>query len=329
MKMFVTGITGFVGSSVANYFSNKGYDVKGIGRKKQLPSHVLNCEYIQADICKTLDEIDADIVIHAAALASDTAPFKELYKANVEGTQNVLAASKNAKHFVYISSSSVYHFHQHSIRENEAGLHFDKLSNYGKTKFLSEQLIIKDTAKNKKTILRPRAIYGKHDQQLLPRLLKLVKGDKLILPKHLSKKISLTHIQNLIPAIDLCIKKQSAVLEIFNVADKEVYDLHHVLTTLLPLVAGKPLKPVTIPASIFNLLVAINDKIKFNSSFNKFAASSLTHTAVLNIDKITETMNYAPLKNFNNSYKEISDWIHKEDGWKNFFEPGAYLNPTL
>jgi nucleoside-diphosphate-sugar epimerase len=327
MKMFITGITGFVGSSVANYFSNNGYDVTGIGRRKELPMHVLNCKYIQADICKPLDEIDADVVIHAAALASDTAPFKELYNANVEGTKNILNAAKHAKHFVYISSSSVYHFHQHRMKETEAGLDFEKLSNYGKTKFLSEQLIINNTNKNKKTILRPRAIYGKHDQQLLPRLLKLVKGDKLIILQHLSKKISLTHIQNLILAIDLCIKKQSTALEIFNVADKEIYDLRHILTTLLPLVAGRPLKTVIIPAPIFNLFVAINNKIKFNPSFNKFAASSLTNIAVLNIDEMVQKMNYDPLKNFDNSFTEITDWVHKEDGWKNFLKPGKYSKP--
>ena len=215
------------------------------------------------------------------------------------------------------------------MKENEAGLNFDKLSCYGKTKFLSEQIVIKDPAKNKKTILRPRAIYGKHDQQLLPRLLKLVKGDRLILPQHLSKKISLTHIQNLIAAVDLCIKKQSSALQIFNIADKEVYDLHYILTILLPLVAGKALKPKTIPASVFNLFVAINNKLKFNRSFNKFAASSLINTAVLNIDEIIQKMNYDPLKNFNNSYSEIIDWIHKEEGWKNFFEQHEYLKPDL
>ena len=328
--MFITGITGFVGSSVANYFSDLGYDVTGIGRKTSLPAHVSDkCKYIQADIGDTLDDIESDIVIHAAALASDTASFKEVYKPNVEGTQNVLVAAKNVKHFIYISSSSVYHFHQNSMKENEAGLRFNKLSNYGKSKFLSEQLIIKDTNKNKKTILRPRAIYGKYDQQLLPRLLKLVKGNKLLLPQHITKKISLTHIHNLIHAIDLCINKQSESLEIFNVADKEVYNLHQILTTLLPLVTGKPLQTVTIPASLFNLLVAVNNRIKFNRSFNSFAASSLINTAVLNIGEIMEKMNYDPLKNFDNSYTEIADWIHKEEGWKNFFETEVYIKPAV
>ncbi|MEO6328561.1 MAG: NAD(P)-dependent oxidoreductase [Ginsengibacter sp.] len=325
MKMFITGITGFVGGAVANYFCNLGYDVSGIGRKPALPSHISKkCNYTQADICKPLDPIEADIIIHAAALASDTASFKEVYKVNVQGTQNVLQAAK-AGHIVYISSSSVYHYLEHSMKETEAGQDYEKLSDYGKSKFLAEQLITKEPGRNKKTILRPRAIYGKYDQVLLPRLLKLVKGNNLLLPQHLSNKISLTHIDNIIHAVELCINNQTGCLEIFNVADKEVYDLHQILTTLLPLVVGKKLKEITIRASMFNLFVAINTKVKFNRSFNRFAASSLINTAVLNIDAITQQMNYDPLKNFNNSYAEIINWIHKEDGWKNFFNPNLYL----
>jgi 2-alkyl-3-oxoalkanoate reductase len=325
MKMFITGITGFVGGSLANYFSTLGYDVSGIGRKPLLPSHVSEkCNYQQADICKSLDPIEADIVIHAAALASDTASFKEVYKVNVEGTQNVLRAAKKAEHFIYISSSSVYHFLNHRMKENEAGANYEKLSGYGKSKFLSEKLVINDQEINKKSILRPRAIYGKYDQVLLPRLLKLVKGDKLLLPQHLSKKISLTHINNVAQAVELCITRQSAILEVFNVADDQVYDLYQILTTLLPLAAGKPLKIINIYEPLFNWFVAINNKIRLNRSINRFAALSLTSVAVLNIEEIIQKTAYNPLRNFDNSVTEIIDWIHKEEGWKYFSKSGIY-----
>jgi len=35
------------------------------------------------------------------------------------------------------------------------------------------------------------------------------------------------------------------------------------------------------------------------------------------------------LKNFDNSYSEITNWIHKEEGWKKFFEQKVYLKPVL
>ncbi len=46
MKIFITGITGFVGASAANYFVSAGHDVQGIGRKAVLPSNVSGaCRY--------------------------------------------------------------------------------------------------------------------------------------------------------------------------------------------------------------------------------------------------------------------------------------------
>ena len=319
MKIFVTGITGFVGGSVANYFASLGHEVTGIGRSDRLPLHISNkCRYHQADISNPLPDIEADIVIHAAGLASDTASLKELYTVNVQGTQNILDAAKKIRHFIYISSSSVYQFNKSPKVEIEAGSNLDELSNYGKSKLLAEKLLL-NRNKTRITILRPRAIYGKHDQSLLPRLIKLVKGNKLFLPAHLSKNISLTHIDNLTLAIELSIKNQILYYDIFNVADKEVYDLNHILTTLLPLVTGKRLETVTIPAWLFDLFVAVNSKLKLNRSFNRFAASSLTTEATMNIDKISDQLNYIPLKNFYNSYPEIGNWIHQEDGWKTLF----------
>ncbi len=321
MKIFVTGITGFVGGAIANYFASIGYEITGISRSGSLPPHISKkCSYIQADICLPLPDINADIVIHAAGLASHTASFKELFKVNVQGTKHVLAAAKNLSHFVYVSSSSVYNFTDHAMKENEAGANYIELSDYGKSKYLAEQYLLNRHNGFKISILRPRAIYGKHDHTLLPKMIRLIKGNKLFLPAHLSKKISLTHIDNFIQAIELCTLLQTDTCEVFNIADKEVYDLHQILTTLLPLVAERRLHTVTIPAILFDLFVAINSRVKLNPSLNRFAADSLTRTAVINTDKIRQELDYNPSKNFHNCYPEIAQWMHHEEGPKNLLE---------
>lgn len=315
MRIYVTGITGFVGGAVANYFGAQGHEVTGMGRRASLPKHICpSCKYVQADITKPLTPITADVVIHAAGLASDTASFKETYDANVRGTQHVFDASKGVKQVVHISSSSVYDFTQRPMSEEEAGLNYKALSDYGKSKLLAEHCIQHGRYDNNITVLRPRAIYGPHDLSLLPRLVKLIKGDKLVLPANLSTSISLTHIDNLVRAIQLSIDKQTNLLEVYNVADEVVYDLRDTLTKLLPLVVGRPLRTATIPKWIFNSFIAVNNHIKLNRTFNRFAAASLTHTAVLNIDKIKSELNYRPLRNFENSYREIGDWVAREGG---------------
>jgi nucleoside-diphosphate-sugar epimerase len=322
MKIFITGITGFVGASAANYFVSAGHDVQGIGRKAVLPSNVsVACRYSSMDIINPIPEIDADIVIHSAALASDTASFKESYNVNVRGTGNVLYASRNVKHFIYISSSSVYNFNEHKVMcESDSGATFNRLSPYGQTKWLAEEAIRNSHDGIKKSILRPRAIYGKYDQLLIPRLLKLVRGNRIIVPDHLTRQISLTHVSNLMLAINLCIRNQQEDYGVFNVSDSEIYDLNLVLPALLKVVLANRLQTVRIPAAIFDFFIALNKRLQFNTVLNPFAASSLTNRSVIDIDKITHQLGYRPVNNFYNSCTEIAEWIHKEQGWKNFFK---------
>jgi len=328
MKIFITGITGFVGASAANYFVSAGHDVEGIGRKTVLPSNISRaCRYSSMDITNPIPEIDADIVIHSAALASDTVSFKEAYHVNVKGTGNVLYASRNVKHFIYISSSSVYNFNECRVMcESDSGIAFNRLSPYGQTKWLAEQAIRESRQGFKKSILRPRAIYGKYDQLLIPRLLKLVRRNRIIIPDHLTREISLTHVSNLILAIHLCMRNQQEDYEVFNVSDGEIYDLNLVLPALLKVVLANRMQTVRIPAVVFDFFVALNKRLKLNPVLNPFAASSLINKSVLDIEKITRQLGYHPVNNFYNSCTEIAEWIHKEQGWKNFFKAAPAPN---
>lgn len=319
MKICVTGITGFVGGAVANYFANKGHSVMGIGRKEQLAANINpNCYYIKSDITKPLKPFEADVIIHAAGLASDIASYDLLYATNVVGTGNVLKASETASCFIYISSSSVYHFNSPVATEKDGGKSFSLLSAYGKTKFLAEELVLNSPIRQNKYILRPRAIYGVRDQVLLPRLLKLVKKNTLLLPTHLTKNISLTHIDNLVAGIDSCVRKLTSTAMILNVADNEIYDLNHILTTLLPAVTNQKLKVFRISRHLWEAIINLNELICFNPSLTRFGSSSLTKNAILNIETASSALEYAPKKNFDNSYLEIAEWINNTGGWKTY-----------
>ena len=94
MKIVITGVNGFVGGCLANYFSTKNYEITGIGRQPELAAFVnKKCEYIYADITKPLKIFKTDVVIHAAAITeywpSRSSKIREV---NIEGTRNVINA---------------------------------------------------------------------------------------------------------------------------------------------------------------------------------------------------------------------------------------------
>jgi UDP-glucose 4-epimerase len=115
----VTGIAGFIGSSVAKKLIKDGYTVYGIdnlltGYAKNVPAEAEFVEgsvAVKEDIARLPKKVDA--VFHLAAQSSGEISFENpLYdiEANVAGTYNMLSYAKEAgaKKFVFSSSMSVY-----------------------------------------------------------------------------------------------------------------------------------------------------------------------------------------------------------------------------
>jgi UDP-glucose 4-epimerase len=124
MKVVITGGAGFIGSHLADFLIDSGNEVVvidnlSIGRLENIAHHLdnTNFKFLQADIVD-YDSIestfkDAEWVFHLAALADIVPSIEnptEYFKSNVNGTFNVLQASRkyNIKKIIYTASSSCY-----------------------------------------------------------------------------------------------------------------------------------------------------------------------------------------------------------------------------
>ena len=125
MKAFITGITGFVGSHLADYLLESGVDVYGLSRWRSPKEYILHCidkmRLCHGDlldfssIYKCIDGIRPDYIFHLGAQSyvpySFLAPSSTL-ETNCTGTCNLLEAIKLVKlkngfdPIVHICSSS-------------------------------------------------------------------------------------------------------------------------------------------------------------------------------------------------------------------------------
>lgn len=121
-RYLITGIAGFIGSSIAHALVAQGHEVSGIdnlstGRIENLAA-IRNSVSFQLGDIQDLNAVrtaceGADFVIHQAALASvprSVADPQTSHDSNVNGTLNVLLAARDAKvrRVVYAASSSAY-----------------------------------------------------------------------------------------------------------------------------------------------------------------------------------------------------------------------------
>jgi CDP-paratose 2-epimerase len=132
-KLLVTGGAGFIGSHVAEYFSNKGYEItvldnlkRGeiLGRNISFEHNIEflrglnNVSFVNGDVrdYPLLKELcsDVDVIVHTAAQVAVTTSLKnprEDFEINTLGTFNVLEAarlSKNNPIVIYCSTNKVY-----------------------------------------------------------------------------------------------------------------------------------------------------------------------------------------------------------------------------
>jgi nucleoside-diphosphate-sugar epimerase len=163
----ITGGTGFVGSRLIALAVEAGHKVRALTRREQIEREHIS--WVRGDLenqaaLASLAE-GADAVIHVAGVvnAPDRAGFA---RGNIEGTRNMLAAAEGAgvRRFVHVSSLAA--------REPE-------MSAYGWSKAEGDKLV--EDSLLETSIVRPPAIYGPGDMEMLE-LFKLAKKGVALLP---------------------------------------------------------------------------------------------------------------------------------------------------
>jgi len=118
----ITGVAGFIGSSLARAVLAQGDRVRGFdnlstGRRENIAEIVEQIDFHEADLLdlKAIQQAcrDVDYVLHEAAIPSVPRSVKdplESNRANIDGTVHLLVAARDAKvkRVVYAASSSAY-----------------------------------------------------------------------------------------------------------------------------------------------------------------------------------------------------------------------------
>ena len=305
-RVAVTGASGFVGSKAADWLERHGYEVHRFGRRSvtKIPEPA-RATYRSWDIeAGLLDEApEVDAVVHCAGAVDDWGMYEPFRRANVDGTRNVLRTFPHAR-FVHVSSASVYDPNaDHSLVTEDQADPADEadtsrvkwLNPYGRTKRMAEN-VVATSAAHRSIILRPHAVYGPGDTQLLPRLTSRIRFGRLIVAGDESVRVSLTHVDNFSYAIQLAIESDEHGA--FNISDPTAPTLDTCLRTVLRTI-GKPERLLWLPTGPVSALAFVMEAAcGFGRGpkppITRFQLSHLTRDFVYDLTKARERLGYDP-----------------------------------
>ena len=180
MKVFLTGATGFVGSHVAQQLSDAGADLRLLVRSSSRRDNIahLRADLVVGDLRDTasLRKLmdGCERVFHVAAdYRLWTKDPREMYAANVNGTQAILQGAREAgvRRVVYCSSVATMGFGNGDlITDEDTPVHVaDMIGHYKRSKFLAEQVVL-DAAKNGTDVVmvNPSTPIGEQDIKPTP-----------------------------------------------------------------------------------------------------------------------------------------------------------------
>lgn len=246
MKIFITGIAGFLGSHVADTMISLGHEVAGNdnligGEIKNVPA---DATFYQID-CNDFDSIvkvlkDTDIVIHTAATAHEgLSVFSPNFitKNIFQATTSMISASiqNNVKRFVLCSSMARYGNQEGPFCEN---MNPQPVDPYGIAKVASEQILktlcnihgMEWNIAVPHNIIGPRQKYNDPYRNVISIMInRSLKNQPLIIYGNGKQTRCFSYVDDCIQCLEKMALDSNIVNEIINIGpDEEFVSINHV-----------------------------------------------------------------------------------------------------
>lgn len=320
----ISGITSAIGISLAKFIAEKGMRVVGFSRHVDKVKHVLSHPLIELKSADLNDQIlmhsickDAEIVVHLAALSAPWGTYEDFYKVNVKGTEALIQAASHSrlKRFIHISTPSIYFDFKDRLDISEkAHLPPRSVNAYSETKKIAEKIV--DSANIPTITLRPRAIFGPHDQTLFPRVLKACQNRGIPCFRKNSPMIDITYVDNLTYAIWLAIEAPDSCLgQKYNITNGEpraLVDILEPLLNKLSIKASKKYIPYPLAYAIASFSELKSKITQKEPVFTRYGLGVLTFSQTLSIEKAKQELNYHPIISLDEGIDKYVKWLQTQ-----------------
>lgn len=245
-KVFITGISGFIGANLARKLINENHEVHAVIRpdsnlwrikdiKEKINLYEVDILDQQA-LSSTIHQIKPNLIFHLAAYGSY--PFQKepskIIDVNINGAINILNATLDLEYesLILTGTSSEYGIKENKMRETDI---LEPLTFYAASKG-SATLLAQVFAKQYKkpiNILRPFSVYGPYEEptRFIPTIINALinKTDINLTPGE--QRRDFIYIEDMTDAY-MFLAKQNSIGEIFNIGTGNQFTNDEVVDTL-------------------------------------------------------------------------------------------------
>jgi len=297
----VTGANGFIGRTICRLLHGEGWKVRALVRSEARTQVLKTCvdEWMLGDLddCVSLQKliVNACAVVHCAG-AVRGASQQAFDRVNVDGVRNLVDVISSSRHPPRLLCLS-------SLAAREPGLSF-----YAASKRKGEQVLEQQAQVLNWIALRPPAVYGPGDRELLPLFRLMAKGIAPVLGSR-DARFSMIYSEDIARLVQAWLLRDSCPSGVYSLHDGKQggYSWSEVSVTVSHL-CQRPVREFAVPSVMLSVPAWINRRL----------APLLGYAPMLTPEKLRE-LRHPDWVCDNNAIQQVLDWqpqVQLEEGLK-------------
>lgn len=320
-RVLITGATGFVGSHVTDAMLEAGYRVRCLVRASSSRVWLTNkpVEIIEGDLCGGIlrPAVEGvDTIIHCAGATRGRRAT--LYRVNRDGTCALLeACSHSGRSIRFVHCSSLA-----AAGPAAAGRPVDTddppqpTSDYGRSKLAAEKEVLDSRHRLEVVVLRPSAVYGPRDRDVLP-VVRMVQRGLVLVPGLRRRDVQVVHVKDLALAFRKAVEQREAAGKTYFVAHPEVICWSQIVGAIGEALGKRP-RTLHVPAPLLRLWGTMIDLSGNAARSDQLDGRRLKDVAerawTCRVEKTITELDWSPEYDVARGMNDVASW-YRGQGW--------------
>jgi nucleoside-diphosphate-sugar epimerase len=287
-----------------------GRDVSGLRR--------LGAETVEGDLSEpesleqALDGVET--VFHAAGVIHPRFRTADLFKVNVQGTQNLLAASVKAgvRRFCFVSSNSVGGSNlsrERLMTEDDPPRPYRA---YGRSKAQAEEHVRRyhQDGLLETVIIRPCWYYGPGQPPRQTRFFNMIKSGKPLIFGDGRNLRSMSYIDNTVQGLILAAQSEAASGQTYWISDERPYRTIEIYETVARLLDVSPFKPRFLPNFVSDFAALGDGMVQAVGLYQMelHVAGEMNDDIACSMEKARRELGYCPTTSLEEGMRRSIEW---------------------